>query len=134
MIIKLIKAIRRNLYPVIDIQTVKPIVYINGRVLRYRIKIVKEFGEDWIHGMVIDDEIMIKAGEMSDTLIRHELLHVLQFRHQGPIRYLIKYLWNHIRVGYHHIPEEQQAYRGEVSRDAFMREARKMYPDIKVVW
>lgn len=45
--------------------------------------------------------------------VRHEVKHVLQYRKEGYLIFLIKYLWYSIRFGYYDNPFEKEAREAE---------------------
>jgi len=56
------------------------------------------------------------AVELTDRLVRHELVHVRQWRRQ-PLSFPIRYLWCHLRFGYRDNPFEVEARQAEHSDD-----------------
>ncbi len=46
--------------------------------------------------------------------VKHELCHVKQFKEHGYVRFLIKYLWESLRVGYYNNKYEVEAREAEL--------------------
>lgn len=49
----------------------------------------------------------------NDHWLRHELVHVKQFRRYGLIRFIIRYLWESLKNGYENNKYEIEARQGE---------------------
>jgi hypothetical protein len=45
--------------------------------------------------------------------VKHEMCHVKQFQQHGHFLFIVKYLWESIRRGYHHNKYEIEARRAE---------------------
>lgn len=84
-----------------------------------QVKLIKNRWTDliiWILGqedstaMAIHPYIFYKSDSILyvDT-IAHELVHISQARNEGTIKWLLKYIWYHIRFGYMGNPYEKEA-------------------------
>lgn len=51
----------------------------------------------------------------------HELMHVMQYKREGFIRFLIKYLWLSLRYGYKNNPLELEAEQGANDKEILKR-------------
>lgn len=47
---------------------------------------------------------------VSERLVKHELIHFYQAQREGPIRWMLRYYWHLMRVGYMNNPYEIEAY------------------------
>ncbi len=70
-------------------------------------------------GITIGKLVIVRSTNPSGRLLRHELVHVRQFRSSGAVRFLSTYIWQYLRwrlKGYGHrgayrrIPQEVEAY------------------------
>jgi len=64
----------------------------------------------WIDGIVIYPFIFYQ-GEPSETLRKHEWVHIEQIKRLGVIRFYITYLWYNLTKGYDNNPFEIEAYK-----------------------
>ena len=50
-----------------------------------------------------------------DNWVKHELCHVKQFKEHGYVLFIIKYLWESLRMGYHNNKYEVEARAAELT-------------------
>ena len=50
----------------------------------------------------------------NDKWVKHELCHVQHFNHHGFVTFIIKYLWESIKMGYHSNKYEEEARQAEI--------------------
>ncbi len=69
--------------------------------------------------MVLGKTIHLFGSSKEDFLadecwVKHELCHVKQFKEHGYFLFLIKYLWESLKVGYHNNKYEVEAREAEI--------------------
>lgn len=61
--------------------------------------------------------VYIAPGHDSETLRRHEQVHIDQIDRHGPVRFSVLYIWFLIRFGYWRHPFEIEAYKSEAETE-----------------
>ena len=54
---------------------------------------------------------------LDEKWVKHELCHVKQFQQNGYLSFIVKYLWESIRHGYHNNKYEREARKAEELRE-----------------
>lgn len=63
--------------------------------------------------IALGDRVFTKAQSLSVATLRHEQVHVEQWRRHGLIVFAARYLWYHVRYGYEENPFEIEARAAE---------------------
>ncbi len=63
--------------------------------------------------ITLGSTVFTKLRSLTPAVLRHERVHVEQWRHFGPIGFPLRYLWNHLKHGYHANPFEVEARAAE---------------------
>jgi len=63
--------------------------------------------------IALGDRVFTKARSLSAATLRHEQVHVEQWRRHGLIGFVARYLWYHLRYGYNDNPFEIEARAAE---------------------
>jgi hypothetical protein len=55
------------------------------------------------------DHVFTRLDGLDDAVLRHEAIHVQQWKRHGLVRFALLYLWFHFRYGYRDNPFEVEA-------------------------
>lgn len=59
--------------------------------------------------MTLGNHVFTRLGTLEESILRHEAVHVRQWKRHGFIRFALLYLWFHLRYGYWRNPFEIEA-------------------------
>lgn len=63
--------------------------------------------------ITLASHVLTREPRLSESVLRHERVHVEQWKRHGKLGFLIRYLWCHFRHGYEKNPYEIEARRAE---------------------
>lgn len=55
------------------------------------------------------DHVFTRLEHLEESILRHERVHVRQWKQHGPVRFAVLYVWYHLRYGYSRNPFEVEA-------------------------
>jgi len=63
------------------------------------------------------DHVFTRLDELEESILRHEEVHVRQWKRHGLLRFAALYVWYHLRYGYWRNPFEVEARSEEMPGD-----------------
>lgn len=63
--------------------------------------------------ITLSSHVLTREASLADNVLRHEWVHVEQWRRYGFVGFLSRYLWYHFKYGYQRNPFEVEARRAE---------------------
>lgn len=66
--------------------------------------------------VTLSEHVFTRLERLEESVLRHEEVHVRQWKRLGLVRFPILYIWFHLRYGYWRNPFEVEARSGEKAR------------------
>lgn len=66
--------------------------------------------------VTLSEHVFTRLERLDESILRHEEVHVQQWKRLGLVRFPLRYLWFHLRYGYWRNPFEVEARSGEELR------------------
>lgn len=64
--------------------------------------------------VTLGNHVFTRLGHLEESILRHEAVHVRQWKRHGLMRFACLYLWFHFRYGYWRNPFEVEARSEEI--------------------
>jgi hypothetical protein len=81
--------------------------------VHYRSRLARVFLPKRYIAVTLGSHVLTTRGHLDERTLRHEQAHIEQWRRYGVVRFLLLYLWSHVRFGYWRNPFEVEARRAE---------------------